>query len=248
MAYSESHCHLGAITPEKVQKAKADGFTLLLTSGIDHESSVTAADTAKKFSIVKACVGVHPWYADEYSKETEAAFTRLAAEPEVVAISEIGLDFQGRMTKQWVREESYIDRDIQIAALEAQLALARRLRLPAIVHDRADGMELLNILLDSGNVSTGLAIHGFSKDAEYARKATSNGVLLSVGLRTIKSGNPEFMKAVKETPVEFLLTETDSSEPWGVLEVCDALAALKGLTRAEVGSAATGNLARLCHL
>jgi TatD DNase family protein len=246
--YSESHCHLRGITDEGIEKARRDGFRLLLTSGIDLDSSIEAAASAKKWDIVKGCLGIHPWYADEYTPEVERRFRALAQEPEVVAMSEIGLDFKGRMTKEWVREERYIDRDTQIESLVAQLKLAEELRIPAIVHDNAEGTEIIDIMLESGSAETGLAVHGFSKDPGYAKACVSEGIYLSVGLRPLKAADPSFLEAVKTLPLEYLLTETDSSDPQGVLTVCDVIAKMKGLTREEVGEAATENLMRLCRL
>jgi len=246
--YSESHCHLRAVTPEAVEKARADGFRLLLSAGIDLKSSEEAAEAAKQNSIVKACLGVHPWYADEYGRDVEDAFRGLARDPSVVAVSEIGLDFVGRMTKEWVREEKFIDKKVQYKTLKKQLALGYDLRLPAIVHDRAPGQEILDTLLRSDNLETGLAIHGFSKDSEYAKRCVDNGVYLSIGLRTIQNADESYKDAVRAIPVENILTETDSGTPQGVLTVCDLVGEIKGLTRLEFGEAATRNLMRLCRL
>ena len=246
--FSESHCHLGEITEEAIRKAEKDGFTLLMTSGIDLNSSLQAVETAEKYKIVKACVGVHPWYADDYNDKIEAKFLELAKLDEVVAISEIGLDFKGRMTKEWVREDRYIEKPIQYKAFKSQLKLARSLKLPAIIHDRAEGQEILDIVEEYGDLKSGVAIHGFSKGPEYAKRCVNLGIMLSVGRRTIETGEPEFMEAIKSTPIDYLLTETDSSNPEGVLRVCDLIGKVKGLTRQQVGTAATQNLMKLCNL
>lgn len=246
--FSESHCHLRDITEEKISDVKKEGFTLLLTSGIDLMSSKEAAEMASRFDIVKGSIGVHPWYADEYNDDVEKRFRALAKNPEVIAVSEIGLDFAGRMTKEWVREEKYIDKDIQIETVSKQLKLARDLNYPAIVHDRSQGMEFLELLLNTRNIESGLAIHGFSKDAEYAEKAFENGIYLSIGLRTLQNGDQDFLEAVSITPIDHILTETDSGDPNGVLEVCTRIAEIKNLTRDEVGRISTENLKNLCNL
>ena len=246
--YSESHCHLRGITDEWMEKARNDGFRLLLTSGIDLGSSIEAAASAKKWDIVKGCVGIHPWYADEYTPSVEKRFMELAQEPEVVAVSEIGLDFKGRMTKEWVREDRYIARETQIESLRSQLRLAKELGVPAIVHDRAEGMEIIDIMLESGSAETGLAIHGFSKDQDYADRCVDEGIYLSIGLRPLEAAEPRFLETVKKIPLECLLTETDSGDPQGIFAVCDTIAELKGLTREEVGEAATDNLMKLSGL
>ena len=75
-----------------------------------------------------------------------------------------------------------------------------------------------------------------------------NGMLLSIGLRTIQTAEPAFIKAVKETPIEYLLTETDTNKPDGVLSVCRLIAELKESTMEEVGRVTTENLMRLCGI
>lgn len=232
----------------EIREAEKKGFKLLLTSGIDLPSSEEAIITASRHEIVKSCVGVHPWYADEYSDEVGQRFRELASGPECVAISEIGLDFIGRMTHEWVREDRFIDPKIQYKALNEQLSIARELKLPAIVHDRASGQVLLETLIKSDNADTGLAIHGFSKDVDYARKCVDHGIMLSVGLRTIQSGDPIYVKAVAETPIEYLLTETDSSKPEGVITCCELIGEIKDLPKEDVGTACTKNLQRLLGL
>lgn len=243
--YSESHCHLGDMTQEDLVEAEKKGFTLLLTAGIDLPSSKQALEIAQSHHIAKACIGVHPWYADEYNNSVREKFHILADDPECVAVSEIGLDFKGRMTHEWVHEDTYVDPKIQYETLDAQLGLARELSLPVLVHDRAPKMELLELLERSGNINTGIAIHGFSKDLDYARRCVDNGIYLSVGLRTLQSGDPGYIRAIKETPIEYLLTETDSSKPEGVHTVCKLIADIKDLKQEEVGKIATENLMRL---
>jgi len=233
------------MTMEKLEKIEAQGFTLLLTSGIDLPTSKQAVETAHRSHIVKSCIGVHPWYADEYNEAIRESFIELAEDEEVVAISEIGLDFVSRMTHEWVREERFIDPRVQYETLDAQLGLARELGLPVVVHDRAPKMEILDLLEKSGNTNTGVAIHGFSKNLEYARRCVDNDIYLSVGLRVLQSADPVFLKALKETPLEYLLTETDSNNPEGVKTVCNIIAKLKDLTMEEVGRVTTENLSRL---
>lgn len=228
-----------------IRAAESKGFKFLLTSGIDLSSSEEAISTSQRHDIVKSCVGVHPWYADEYNDKVGERFRVLAKDPECVAISEIGLDFIGRMTHEWVREDRFIDPKIQYEAMNSQLTLAHDLELPAIVHDRAPGQEMLDILVDSGNLNTGLAIHGFSKDTDYARRCVDHGIMLSLGLRTIQNADPAFISAVKSTPIEYLLTETDGSKPEGVITACELIGKIKGMSKEDVGETCTRNLAHL---
>ncbi len=224
------------------------GVELVVTAGIDMASSEDAVRMARGFASVKACVGIHPWYADTYGAEALEGLRELAGGPEVVAVSEVGLDYVGRMTPDWVRTDEIIDPEVQRAAFRGQLGLARELGLPVIVHDRTPGLELLEILEERGVVEVGAAIHGFAKDAEYVVRAVEMGVYLSLGRSVTREKNEVLMEAIRQTPLDWILTETDSSDPTGVLEVAEKIAEVKGLTREDVGRAATRNLKKLLKL
>ena len=245
--YSESHCHLTGDVEKAVEEARRAGVELVLAAGIDVPSSVDAIKTAEKYDIVEACVGIHPWRADEYSEEARSRLMELARRG-AVAVSEIGLDYIGRMTPEWVRTDAFIDPQIQREAFRGQLRLARELGLPVLVHDRTPRYEVLDILEDEGATELGAAIHGFSKGTEYAKRCFDLGLYISVGSRPLAEGREELLEAVRRAPLDRLLTETDSGDPKGVLEVAERIAELRGLPVEEVGRAATANLRRLTGL
>jgi TatD DNase family protein len=147
----------------------------------------------------------------------------LAQKPEVVAISEIGLDYVGRMNRDWIfaraRVPEYVDKRIQCTAFTEQLRLAKKLKLPVLVHDRTPDYEVLDILEKEENTNMGIAIHSFT--------------------------NKTLRDAVQFTPLEWLLTETDSPNRVDAIRVAEKIAELKGLTQIEVGEATTQNLRTL---
>lgn len=243
--FSDCHCHLRSVTEKSVEEAEEAGVELVLTAGIDVESSEEAVKTASRFRIVKGCVGIHPWYADSYNPENLERLRKLANEKDVVAVSEIGLDFTGRMTKEWVRTDEYIDPGIQREVFRAQLGLAKELGLPVLVHDRATGQEILETLEEEGMAEVGVAIHGFTKSPEFARRAVETRVYLSIGRALLREENKELEEAIRQTSLDCLLTETDSGDSKGVVLVARKIAELKGLSVEEVGTAATRNLRKL---
>ena len=165
-----------------------------------------------------------------------------------MAISEIGLDYVGRRTPQWEFTEDYVDPEVQKTALREQIRLARELGLPVLVHDRTPGEEVLDILDEEGIIEVGAAIHGFSKGPDYARRCVEMGVYLSIGKRSIEAENEALTEAIRQTPLGWLLTETDSGDPRGVIVVAEKIAELKGIAKEEAGQAATDNLKRLTGL
>ena len=245
--FSDCHCHLGEDAESAVMEALKVDVGLILTAGIDLESSRRAVEFSRRFDVVEACVGIHPWYADEYNSEVERIFRELIEEGCVAAISEIGLDYVGRMTKDWVYEERIIDKKIQRETFKAQLRLAREFELPVIVHDRTPSFETLELIEGEGNVETGAVIHGFSRDVEYVERCEDLGIYLSIGVRPLNRGEltPD---AIRRIPLELLLTETDSAQPRDVLRVAEHVATLMDMKPREIGENATRNLRRLLRL
>ncbi len=247
--FSETHCHLTRLSQDALKRVVAQAqkstVELVLNAGTDPESSKLVIENARYHPIIKACVGLHPWNASRYSDEVLRNLKELVQHPEVVAVSEIGLDYVGRMNSEGKFVKEFADKEIQRNAFREQLRIAKNSHLPVIVHDRTPEQEVLDILKEEGNLATGVAIHGFSKDVVYAKRCVDMGICLSIGLRTISQENEEFKETVKQIPLPSLLTETDSQNPEGVLIVAKKIAELKGLSTDDVGLATTQNLRKL---
>jgi len=243
--FSESHCHLGDMSPKDVKRAEDAGLALMITMGLDEASTAVALRLARRHPSVRLSLAVHPWYSDEFTEETRRLFLGLAENHEVVAIGETGLDYTGRMSHQWVREERYVDKETQRVTFREHVKLAKELSLPVIVHDRAPDPEALDILEEMGAAKTGAIIHGFAKDEAYARRCERLGIHLSLGLRTLQAPPPGLEAAVRRAPMRLIVTETDSNKPWEVVKACEIIGGIKGVAAEEVGSIATENLKRL---
>jgi TatD DNase family protein len=247
--FSESHGHLRGDVDSAVKRAEEAGVELILVAGIDLASSEKAVSIAARYEPVKACVGIHPWNADEYGEKARGRLLELASRDGVVAISEIGLDAVGRRdrTGEYVNEP--LPMDVQLKTFLGQLDLAKEVDLPVIVHDRMPGIEVFNHLEERDVSGLGAAIHGFDKDETYAKRFTETGAYLSISARSILvPENKGLRKAIAATPIRLLLTETDRGEPADVVESAREVAKLKGLTVEEAGRKATENLRRLLRL
>lgn len=64
--YSESHCHLGDMSPEDVKKAEDAGLALMITMGLDEASTAVALKLAKRHKSIRLSLAIHPWYSDGY--------------------------------------------------------------------------------------------------------------------------------------------------------------------------------------
>ena len=168
--------------------------------------------------------GIHPWNAD---KEDVSTIVPLLGD--VQAVGETGLDFVHGA-----------DRETQLAAFRAQLALARERRLPVVLHCvRAFEPIMLEL---AAREPRAVIFHGFIGSPEQARRALEKGYYLSFGVRTFSS--PKTMEALRETPPGQLFLETDDSDT-GIEEVYAHAAAVRGTTVEALKRATTENYERI---
>lgn len=152
--------------------------------------------------------GVHPWDAD-----AQAVAALGAQLGDAQAVGETGLDF--------VRGA---DRAMQLAALRAQLLLARERGLPVVLHCVKAFEPLMREL--AACQPRAVIFHGFIGSPQQARQALARGYYLSFGERTFSS--PKSVAALRETPLQQLFLETDDS-PVPIGEIYTRAAEAKGI-------------------
>ena len=176
-----------------------NGLGLILDPGCDPESSRAAIALAEQYPHIYAAVGYHPENCAPYTDADLDILRRLAQHPKVVAIGEIGLDYY------W---EQNPPKEFQQAVFRAQLALARELDLPVIVHDRDAHADCLAIVKEFTEVRG--VFHCYSGSVEMARELWKLGWYLGLdGPVTYKNAR-RTVEVAAEVPLERLLLETDS--------------------------------------
>jgi TatD DNase family protein len=262
MTLIDTHCHLDfdaydGLRDEIVHEAAESGVTRLIDPGTDLARSQAAVELAQTYPGVFAAVGVHPGSTVGFSDAVLDNVQALAARPKVVAIGEIGLDYH------W--DDS--PREVQWAALEAQLALAAKLRLPVIIHNREASQDILDIL---GTWVTTLpaplkerpgVLHSFSAPQETADRGLALGFYLGfTGPVTFKNAD-DLRRIAARAPVDRILVETDGpfltphpyrgkrpNRPAYVRFVAERIAALHSMPFDEFAAQTTANAVRLFAL
>ncbi|MDE2988141.1 MAG: TatD family hydrolase [Chloroflexota bacterium] len=208
-ALFDTHAHLhdpwiGDDLPEVMARAKQAGVEQIVTIGCSLEDSRNALAVAEQYDNVRATLGVHPHDAKNWDDETEDEFTRMADNPNVVAIGEIGLDFYRNLSP-------HTD---QYRAFEAQLSLADQLNLPVVIHSRDAHEETYGILEDWAGQSNRPApigvIHCFSGDADLAHRYHDLGFLISFAGPVTYPKNDALRAAAASLPLHAIVIETDA--------------------------------------
>ena len=146
------------------------GLALVMNPGCSLASSRAAAALAENYNYVYAAVGSHPDAADEVTEDVLEQYRQLARQcPKVRAIGEIGLDYH----------YEDIPREVQQRAFRAQMALARELELPVIVHEREAHEDGMRIVEEFPQV-TGV-FHCYSGSLEMAKVLIRRGWYIGFG-------------------------------------------------------------------
>ena len=199
---THAHLHFPDFEPdfdEVLRRARESGVRRIVTIGTDAETSRAAVAIAERDPEIWAAVGVHPHDADSGDDALFAEIERLASSPRVVAIGEMGLDFFRNLSP----------RPVQDAVLRRQIALARSLRKPALIHCREAHAETLAVLAEERVSDVGGIMHCFSGDVEVARRCLDLGLLVSLA-GPVTYPKPRDLPAVARfVPADRLVVETD---------------------------------------
>jgi TatD DNase family protein len=248
----DTHAHLhfpefAADLPAVLERARAAGVQRFVTIGTDVETTRAAIALAAREPGVWASAGVHPHDAAAADEATFVEIERLAGDPRVVAIGEIGLDFFRNLSPP----------DVQARVFRRLLGLARRVGKPVVVHCRDAHAETLAILEEARAGEMGGVMHCFSGDVAIARRCLDLGLAISLaGPITYPSARalPEVARFV---PADRLVIETDCpflppqghrgrrNEPALLASTAARVAELRGEPLATLGPRLTETARRL---
>jgi TatD DNase family protein len=243
---THAHLHDPAFSEDRdavLARARAAGVGRILTVGTDPASARDAVALAEAHPDVWAAAGIHPHDAAAADDAALAAIAALARTPRVVAIGEIGLDYYRNLSP----------REAQHRALRAQLALAREVAKPVLLHCREAHGDLFAVLEGDGGAAAGGIMHCFSGDLEVARRALGLGLLVSIAGPVTYPNARRLAAVVGALGLDALVVETDCPylppQPWrgqrnepAYLPVTAArVAELCGVPAAEVARRTTRN-------
>jgi TatD DNase family protein len=266
VALVDSHAHLDSPRydgdrEELLQRAWQQGVRTVLSIGIGEgpDTMQQALELSRSYAgkpgipRVLATAGIHPHEAQLADQAALAKLDDLLADPDVLAVGEIGLDYY----------YDHSPRPQQKQAFAQQMEVAAARRRPIIIHCRPsegsnDAWDDTLEMIETAWVRTNLGgiLHCFTGEWEHARRALDCGFLISF------AGNITFPRAenirevAAKVPLDRMLIETDApflaplpyrgkrNEPAWVGRVADKVAEVRGITSEQVASSTANNFFR----
>lgn len=246
----DTHAHLDdkKLFPDLedvLHRAKDAGVVRINTVGCDWRSSLMSVRIAEKHpDLVRAIVGVHPSEIMDWQDDLLTRLAELTKSSLVVGWGEIGLDYH---------YEDGAPHDRQKEIFRLQIAAAKEVRLPIIIHDRDAHQDTVDILKQEKAGIYGGVLHCFSGSWEMAKECLRLGFYISfAGPLTYTNARVSAEVAAK-VPEDKLLIETDCpylsphpmrgkvNEPARVTYTAARLAEIRGLSYERITEITSAN-------
>ncbi len=217
----------------------------VITVGVDLSSSEAALKLAQHHRFIWAGVGIHPHEARTFDAQVAKQLRKLATDPKVVAIGEIGLDYYRDLSPRSTQRDVFAE----------QIELANDLDLPVIIHNRESTKDMLAILR-AHRPKRGV-IHSFLGDIDLAHEFMDLGLHLGIGGPLTFKKNDVLRDAISQIPLDRILLETDCpyltpvpyrgkrNEPGYVRYVAEEIARVKAIPVENVAATTTKNARQL---
>jgi TatD DNase family protein len=248
----DSHAHLDdprfdSDRDAALQRAWDAGIRTILTigNGSGPDQMGCGISIAAAHDWIYTSVGVHPHDASKVEERHYAQMKESSKHEKVIAIGETGLDY-------------FYDnspRDVQREVFRNQLAVAKKLDLPVIVHTRDADSDTEEILKQAAPIRG--VIHCFTSGDKLAQCALELGFFISFsGIVTFPNAKA-LAEIARRVPADRILLETDCpylapvphrgkrNEPSFVADTARFVATLRGIALDELAAQTAANFHRL---
>lgn len=239
----DTHVHLNARqyaqdVEEVIARAESAGVSQMVVVGFNEETIPGALKLAETYDDIYAAVGWHPVDAIDMEQRHLDWIEELAAHPKVVAIGETGLDYHWDTSPKEVQQQAF----------RKQIALAKKVQLPIIIHDREAHQDIVQILKEEDAQEVGGVMHCFGGSVEMARECLKMNFYISFGGPVTFKNAKKPKEVAAQIPMDKLLIETDApylaphpfrgkrNEPAYVKYVAEQLAEIKGVSYQELAN------------
>ncbi|EDP97317.1 TatD family hydrolase [Kordia algicida OT-1] len=248
MIITDTHTHLYSEAfdedrNEMMQRAIKNGVQRFFVPAIDSTYTERMFQLEKDYpNEVFLMSGLHPTHVKENYKEEIAHVETLLAERKFYAVGEIGIDLYWDKTFLKQQQEAF----------QYQIQLAKKYKLPIVIHCRDAFDEVFEVLEKEKSESLFGIFHCFTGTKEHAEKAIGYNMKLGIGgVVTFKNGKID--KFLHEIPLKHIVLETDApylaptpyrgkrNESSYVMNVLEKVASIYEKSTAEIAEITTKN-------
>ena len=254
MPLFDTHAHLDddQLTPmlaDVLADAETNGLVGITAIGTTVASSRRCLELAKEHDLVTAAVGIHPNKCAQSTAADWDQIKSLAAEKQVVAIGETGLD------RHW----DFCPFEVQETWFARHIELSFEIEKPLVIHMRDCEPDILR-MLDQGKRDGKIngIMHSFAGQWETAQACLDLGMYISfAGMVTFKKSD-ELREIASRIPEDRILIETDSpylsphphrsvrpNQPSMVQHTASCIAEVRGISAEQFGELTTNNARRV---
>ena len=248
MILTDTHIHLYSEDYEKdreelIENAFQQNIERFFLPAIDSETTEAMYELEARYpENVFLMMGLHPTHVQENYEEELKHVEEQFERRRFYAVGEIGIDLH------W--DKSTLE--IQQEAFRRQIKLAKKHKLPIVIHCRKAFDEIFEILEEEKSDDLFGIFHCFTGNLEQAKKALSYNLKLGIGgVVTFKNGKID--KFLNEIPLKEIVLETDGpylsptpfrgkrNQPEYLLKVAEKIAEIYQKPLAEIAEITTQN-------
>ncbi|MGN7392623.1 TatD family hydrolase [Bacillus safensis] len=251
----DTHAHLNAEQynedlEQVIERAKSEKVEKIVVVGFDCPTITRAMELIEEYDFIYAAIGWHPVDAIDMTDEDLAWIKDLSQHEKVVAIGEMGLDYY------WDKSP----KDVQKEVFRRQIALAKEVKLPIVIHNRDATEDVVTILKEEGAAEVGGIMHCFTGSLETAKACMEMNFYISFGGPVTFKNAKKPKEVVKEIPSDKLLIETDCpyltpvpfrgkrNEPSYVKYIAEQIAELREISFEELAELTTKNAKKVFRI
>ena len=205
MIITDTHTHLYSEAFEEdranmIQRALEANVSRFFIPAIDSTYTASMLQLEKDFpEHIFLMMGLHPTHVKDNYKEELAHVEDMLSQRKFYAVGEIGIDLYWDKTTL----------DIQIEAFKHQINLAKKYKLPIVIHCREAFDEIFEVLEQEKSDDLFGIFHCFTGTLEQAQQAISYNMKLGIGgIVTFKNGKID--QFINKIDLKHIVLETDS--------------------------------------
>jgi len=232
----DTHAHLDLLASpfEALDEARTAGVSQVIGVAMGGDSARRILSLSESLpEVVLPALGLHPWNiaGEDYEESLRYIEDHL---DRAVAVGEIGLDYKVKTGKS-----------LQKTILAKQLMMAQMKNLPVLLHCRFSHQRVLEMVQAAGIRKA--VFHWYSGPIDVLQELIHAGYHISA--TPALKYSPKHQEAVATVPLENLVLETDcpvvyekyASVPKDVVQVCNLVSRIKGMSVQEVAERTTKN-------